>query len=165
MRERLVELGFAARVPQGVRWIEHRRRDALELWLAGYATTLRPRLFLGAYQTPDVDPGALEARLERASIAFRYGGTAAAFRLDPYYRGVRTVIHTPRFGPEEQRTLRAVPRRDGPLLALRTFGTLAERGAAPNTVHPLLVYAELLADPDPRAREAAERIRRGSVLS
>ena len=60
--------------------------------------------------------------------------------------------------------MKAVPRRDGPLLVLRTFGALAERGAAPKTVHPLLVYAELLADPDPRAHEAADRIRREWVL-
>jgi hypothetical protein len=38
-------------------------------------------------------------------------------------------------------------------------GTLVFKGAKPKTVHPLLVYADLLAKPSDRAADAAEEVR------
>ena len=55
--------------------------------------------------------------------------------------------------------LKALPSKNGPLTILRTKGPLMLEGAKPRTVHPLLVYAELLAVPNERAAETAVEIR------
>jgi hypothetical protein len=90
LRERLVELGLVAQGPKGYTWMPHGPRKALDLWLAGYATSVRQGLLMGTYQTQDADPGALEERiapiLDRAG-SWRWGGGAASHRLTP--RGVR----------------------------------------------------------------------------
>jgi hypothetical protein len=62
-----------------------------------------------------------------------------------------------------QRALRLLPDRTGPVVLLKPFGAMVYwkefdgRMVAP----PWLVYAELLTSDDPRAREAAEELRRG----
>jgi len=64
--------------------------------------------------------------------------------------------------PALQRALRLLPDRDGPVVLLKPFGKVVYwrqfdgRMVAP----PWLVYAELLVSGDPRAREAAEELRR-----
>jgi AcrR family transcriptional regulator len=138
----------------------HRRAELIDRWVAGYLDTLRPRLWIGAYRTPDNAPDALEARL-RAHLGTRwaYGGAAAAWRLTEYYRSPVTVIHAPEFDPGAARALRALPAQDGPLRVVGVPGPLAFQGAAADTAHPLLVYAELWASDDDRARNAALEIR------
>jgi hypothetical protein len=55
--------------------------------------------------------------------------------------------------------LRALPAQDGPLTILRAAGKIGFEGILPKTVHPLLVFTELLATGKERAREAAQEIR------
>ena len=56
--------------------------------------------------------------------------------------------------------VRAVPAQDeGNLTILRTPGIVAFEGSEPHLAHPLLVYSEMLASPEPRMREAAQEIR------
>ena len=57
------------------------------------------------------------------------------------------------------RRLRLLPARTGELAVLAAPGPLAYEGEVPRTVHPLLVYGELLAGRDDRAREAAAEVR------
>jgi hypothetical protein len=55
--------------------------------------------------------------------------------------------------------LRALPANDGPFIIYRTPSKVAFEGIAPRTVPPLLVFAELMATGDSRARETAKEIR------
>lgn len=144
-------------------------RQLLDLWLAGYDTHVRPRLFVGTYRTPHADPLDLEAAIEdwaegaeRAGgpkdFLWAYGAGAAAYRLTAYYRGEDTVLHVAGDPADLLRELKALKAADGPLRVLGAPGTVAFEGAAPRTVHPLLVYSELHAEGHERARDAARQV-------
>ena len=158
--ERLEEEGLIGR------GVKHRQVLALtpilDKWLVGYENLVRPRLRIGTFRTLDPDPDALEARVEvelEKDPNWAWGGGAAAMRLTGYYRGENTVLYHDHPPPDLHRRLRAIPAHDGPLTILRTPGKIALRGELPRTVHPLLVYTELVGEQNERAREAAANIR------
>jgi hypothetical protein len=139
-----------------------RRDDLVERWIAGYAETLRPQLLAGRFQTPDKDPRTLEDRV--AALLGRegtwaWGGAAAAFRLTRHYRSDETVLHVEAAASDLPRRLKALPHQSGRLILLGVPGPLAFRGKAPHTVHPLLIYTELVLTGSDRAREAASELR------
>ena len=129
--------------------------------MAGYATVVRPRLLVGRYRTNDADPETLEERIEKAlgeTVTWAWGGGAAAMRLTKLYRGEATVLHVDVPPADLARRLRALPAEGGPLTILQGPGRIAFEGALPRTVHPLLVYTELLTARSARARDAAREI-------
>lgn len=137
-------------------------KGLLDRWLAGYSTNVRPRLLIGTYRTAEPDPKALERRLESVlgdKPRWAYGGGAAAIRLLRHYRGERTVVHLQAAAPDLRKQLGAFRADDGPLVLIRAPGEVAFKGVKTRTVHPLLIYTELLAAGDPRSREAAVEIR------
>jgi hypothetical protein len=64
IRKRLVDLGILMQTGRTFRWVPGRHKDALDTFVTGYFTTLRPGLVLGRFRTPDPDPRALEKRVE-----------------------------------------------------------------------------------------------------
>lgn len=183
VRDKLAELGWTVKRKSGVTWVPGALPKARELWLRGYQMTLRPSLLLQRYRPRQpMEIPALEAELEARldqRYTWRWGGAAAAFRLDAYYRGDTTVVHLDAPGislPELTKTLRMIPDPAGPVAFLRKPGALAfELGRAalslprettgnvvqtvqPKTVHPLLIWAELLEEGNDRASEAAAEI-------
>jgi len=161
LRQRLVELGLVVRGAKGYMWTQQGRRKALDLWLAGYATSVRQGLFVGAYRTQDADPGAREDRIAPIldkCCPWRWGGGSASDRMTGYFHGEKTVVHVVDSPADLPRSLRAVPASDGPLIVLRSPGPKGIDGITPDTAHPLLVYTELLTDGGERAREAAEEL-------
>lgn len=138
------------------------KKTLLDRWLNGYSTLVRPRLLVGQYRTQDMDPSALEGRIEQVLTddkPWGWGGGAAAHRLLGFYRGSRTILHLADPSDEIIRSLKALSSTDGELIVLRTPGHIAFEGAVPRTVHPLLVYTELLTEGTDRARESAAMIR------
>jgi len=138
------------------------QKTLLDRWLSGYATLVRPRLLVGQYRTQDTDPSALAGRIEQVLIddkPWAWGGGAAANRLTGFYRGSKTILHLAEPSDTTIRSLRGLPSNEGELTVLRTPGHIAFEGAAPHTVHPLLVYTELLTEGTDRARESAAMIR------
>ena len=161
LRQRLLEDGFIFKTRGGHHWSERRKDDALRLWLNGYETTVRPSLLFGTYRTR-TDPDQLEQDITASFPAlgipeFRWGGTSAGFRFTRYYRGPRTTVHVHALPAELPTKLRALPDPHGNLVVMDAFGTINWQ---PNseTVHPLLVYSEMLRSGDERARDAAEGI-------
>lgn len=133
----------------------------LERWIVGYATQVRPRLLIGTYRTADHDPADLEKHIEDTlgdKMPWGFGGGAAAARLVRHYRGERTVVHLEVAPADLPKRLQALRADDGPLLLLRMPARVAFNGAKPRTVHPLLIYTELLVTGEPRAREAANEV-------
>ena len=136
--------------------------DLVERWIAGYAETLRPRLLVGRFETPDRDPPTLEDRVAGIlgeARTWAWGGAAAAFRLTRHYRSDETVLHMNTASPDLLKRLKAIPHRSGRLIVVGVPGPLAFRGRAPRTVHPLLIYTELVLTGSDRAREAASELR------
>ena len=139
-----------------------RRGDLVERWIAGYAEMLRPQLLAGRFQTPDKDPPSLEDRVATLlgpDGTWAWGGAAAAFRLTKHYRSDETVLHVQAASSDLPKRLKAVPHTAGRLILLGVPGPLAFRGKAPHTVHPLLIYTELVLTGSDRAREAASEVR------
>jgi hypothetical protein len=161
MRNRLLEEGYIFETKTKAAWHPTRLRDALTLWLHGYDTAVRSALQRGTYRTQDAMPGDLEQRLVQElgekQIDFRWGGGAAAFRLTGHYRGETTVVHVRDAADDINRGLRAVRDTRGNLVLMDAFGSINWKPGT-NTVHPLLVYSELLHASSERAREAAQEV-------
>lgn len=159
IRLRLVDLSVAYRDGKTYGWVPEESDNAMEMFLAGYATTLRPDILVGRYRTQDADPGLREDRIRptlKQCTEFRWGGgTAANELLDGYYHGPNTVIHVAEPRADLPRKLKAVPDRNGPLVVLQFPGPLGLEGQTSTSAHPLLVYAELMAEGGGRARETA----------
>jgi hypothetical protein len=136
--------------------------ELVERWIAGYAEMLRPRLFAGRFQTLDKDPPTLEDRVAGVlgrDETWAWGGAAAAFHLTKHYRSDETVLHVEAASSDLPKRLNALPHSAGRLIVLGVPGPLAFRGMAPHTVHPLLIYTELVLTGSDRAREAASELR------
>jgi hypothetical protein len=159
LRDRLLAEGLAVRSSEGNRWAPRARRQALDRWLVGYSDLVRPRLMFGAYRTQNEAPEDLEhlvlERLGASSHGWRWGGSAAGYRLLKHYRGKRTVVHLERFDPWLPRELLALLDPEGPLVLMGFPGPVAMQGATPDTAHPLLVCSEMIAEGGDRPREAA----------
>ena len=156
---RLCDEGFLVYRDDKLAWVDRPLSPLLERWLAGYASSVRPKLYVGRYRLPAQTPPEVERWLEAKLGQVRFSGTAGAFRLDRHYRGPHTIIH---LEPSEQsrRALEAAPSPDGELVWLAPMSAAGNEGKTTDTVHPLLIYSELMVDPDPRAREAAELLRK-----
>jgi hypothetical protein len=137
------------------------QRAVLDRWLSAYAEVVRPAWLVGRYRPQARDPEAVERMIEAAwnKRSWVYGGAAAGWRMTEFYRGGETVLHVDAVTDEALRQLRVLPDRTGPLTILRTPGTIAYEGSAARLAHPLLVYTEMMASTDSRAREAAAEIR------
>ena len=162
MRQRLMAEEYVVSTSKGPRWLERRRDDALSLWLHGYETSVRPSLVWGTYRTQKADPDVLEKQLEETFKAtevseHRWGGSTAGYRLTRYYRGERTTVHVHSTPTDLVRRLRALPDPDGNFVLMKAFGTINWE-APDKTVHPLLVYSEMLQERSERAREAAQEL-------
>jgi hypothetical protein len=156
---RLVQEGLISPV-QGQRRILD-PKAMLERWMLGYET-LRPRMIMGRFRTQDADPAAMEERVKKElgeSVVWAWGGGSAAMRITKHYHGEDTVLHVCDPANDLPRRLRALPAIDGPLIIQRTPNKTAFEGIEPHTVHPLMVYADLMINADPRARETALEIR------
>jgi hypothetical protein len=141
--------------------------DIADRLVSGYSQILRPKLVIGRYRYPDSSVDEFLARLAETTrtqkIPYALTGSPAADAMQHFYRSSEVPLFLDLEGPGIQRALRLLPDRTGPVVLLRPFGTMVYwkefdgRMVAP----PWLVYAELLTSDDPRAREAAEELRRG----
>jgi hypothetical protein len=86
--------------------------------------------------------------------------------LQKFYRGLELPIFIESLNDQLRRQLRIIPDKSGPLIFLRSFGSIPfwrESGSVP-IAHPWLIYSELMYSPDPRAHEAAEEIKREYLI-
>ena len=153
---------YIVKTGHGFRWIPRRQQDALSLWLHGYETTVRPSLVWGAYRTSDASPEDLENRIvstfnDVGISEFRWGGSAAGFRLTEYYRGERTIVHVHATPGDLRQRLRMLSDPRGNLVLMNAFGEINWQ-VDQQTVHPLLVYSEMLREKSERAHEAAQEV-------
>ena len=141
--------------------------DIADRLVSGYSQILRPKLVIGRYRYPDSSVDEFLARLAETTrtqkIPYALTGSPAADAMQHFYRSSEVPLFLDLEGPGIQRALRLLPDRTGSVVLLRPFGAMVYwkefdgRMVAP----PWLVYAELLTSDDPRAREAAEELRRG----
>jgi hypothetical protein len=132
-----------------------RKQQLLEHWVAAFPNRLRPKLLLGRYTAPD--PKWWEqTRIE--DFHAHWGGEIAAARLTGYLKPELVTVYIRdlpgRFLAANR--LRTDPR--GNVEILKAFWDTKCDWTSPEIVHPLLVYADLLATGDTRNLETARRI-------
>ena len=164
VRQQLVDRGL---LKKSGRDFEIRERARLqEELLRGYEFALRPKLLIGRFRTPQNDLDNILAEFKKAfremSIRWSVTGGPAASALQKFYRGLELPIFIDSFPDQLRRRLRIIPDKNGPVIFLRSFGTVPFwRDAEPFPLaHPWLIYSELMNSSDPRAHEAAEELKR-----
>ena len=151
-------------VPRGKRldWTPWGRKEALDLFVAGFATTLQPSFALGRFRPQEAPLGRLEALVSRElgrTRTWGFGGGAACERLTGHFRGDDTLVYVTEWpGAGLAAKLRLLADPAGLVSFARSPGPLALESPQPQAVHPLLAYVDLLTNPDERAREGAREI-------
>lgn len=154
----LADRGLAVAVQRRRQWTPGRRKDAIDTWLAGFRSVLAPALLVGRFRAKETDPREFERRIEPVLDGlgeWRYGGGAAAMRLAHHYRGDTTVLYLRDAPLDFPARLRLARDAAGPIVIARAPGAVAFESPEPRSVHPLLAYADLLAEGHERASEAA----------
>ena len=155
--------GFIVRTGRtGHAWATERPHALFDRFLEAWRSYLRTSVVevaLESSRDPEQIESDVEALLAAEGVPFGFGGTAGATRIEPWYRGARTVLHIQgHWRPAWNRRLRVAPTRREPSIIV--FRTMGEEDLAPGTshAHPLLLCAEMLAAADPREREFAQRL-------
>ena len=164
-RARFVERGILLDTSRGPAWAPRGWKDALDLFIQGFTTTLAPQLAIGRYRAMQRDPAALEAELQMrlaalGDVEWRWGGGAASARMTGYFRGDQTVLYVKEARHGLAKLLQLRPDREGPVRLATAPGPLAFESSVQDCVHPLLAYVDLLAEGDERARDGAAEIYR-----
>ncbi len=161
LRTRLVADGVLVEARGALVWAPGGRRRGIDLFLTGFGA-LAAKLTVGRYRARGANVREHEAELtphlDRLG-EWRWGGGAAADRLTGFYRGDRTVLYLREAPPPDAlRRLPLVPDREGNVVLRVAVGPLALRGPKPQAAHPLLVYADLVAEGNERSALAAEQV-------
>jgi hypothetical protein len=164
-RSRFVERGILLDTARGPVWAPRGWKDALDLFIQGFMTTLAPQLAIGRFRAMQRDPDALEAELQMrlaalGDVEWRWGGGAASARMTGYFRGDQTVLYVKEARHGLAKLLHLRPDSEGPVRLSTAPGPLAFESAVHDCVHPLLAYVDLLAEGDERARDGAAEIYR-----
>jgi len=150
----LVELGFMLNMKKrGKRLM--RKDELLQRWVTAFTEQLRPRLILGHYE------GAhgwwKQTRFE--PLRAQWGGEVAAAKLTQYLEPQVVTIYTTAQQLDQlliENRLRQA--RHGNVEILKRFWLPVEPWQYEDIVHPILVYADLLATGDERNIETARMV-------
>ena len=147
----LAESGFMTSDGTGVRLV--RRPELLERWVAAYAEHVRHKLVVGRYRAAEADWWTA-ATLPKTAL---WGGEAAAARLTGYLKPEVITIY--RFGDLNRFILQHDLRMDhaGKVEILDAFWSSPDLRQG-DCVHPLLVYADLIASGIDRNIETAKTL-------
>jgi hypothetical protein len=163
VRQQLLERGLLRQSKSGFHIVD--RSVLHDELLQGYERALRPKLVLGRFRSPDVEPEGVIDRVRSSfsdsSVKWSLTGGPAANLLQRFYRGVDVPLFVETLPDVTRRRLRLLPDKTGPLTFLNSFGTLPfwKEIEGVMVAHPWLIYAELMSSPDPRAHEAAQEIK------
>jgi hypothetical protein len=137
----------------------HRARELIDLWAEGYRVRLHARLRLGRFGIDSSEWWRTSTEEVRAAGG-QWGSETALWAIGANLRPVRGVVYLDAVPPAliAALRLRRDDRPDAPVELRRRFWTLPAL-AESDTVPTLLVYADLLADGDPRLIEAAAELR------
>ena len=143
-----------------------RAGELIDLWASGYATQLRPKIVLQRFRAPGMlDEAVTKFRemTEQQTLKWVLTGAFGSDVLTQYLRGDRLSIIVEMRTPGSMTLPAWSPSAEGPITLLRSFSPVAVRPFKIRdgwpAAHPLLVYAELLADGRSRELEAAQTVR------
>jgi hypothetical protein len=137
----------------------HRTRELVDLWADGYRNRLHVQLRLGRFGIDTPEWWLVSQEAVRAAGG-QWGSETALWAIGANLRPARGVVYLDAVSPDMVAALRLRrdDRPDAPLELRRRFWTIPAL-ADSDTVPTLLIYADLLADGDPRLIEAAAELR------
>jgi hypothetical protein len=143
-----------------------RKKDLFDRWVQGYASRLRPKLFLGDFRAPTKElttvVGTIQKYALQHGILWGMTGGFGADALIHHYRGTTLTIFIEKWSEKVLKELRWLPSEGGPITVLKEFSPLifdmSEKKERFPVVHPLLIYAELLYRGSERDLETAQLI-------
>ena len=131
-------------------------KELLDRWLLAYHDNQRNTLLVGQYQRHDESLD----RIPLDKLKAAWGAEAAAERLTNFLRAETITIYIHDHGQNIEKLKlygQLNPEKGGKLEVLRAFWRYKDP-TPNNCVHPVLVYADLMATGDPRNAEAAQLI-------
>lgn len=154
----LEQRGHLIALPKGRRLQATRR--LLDEWALIYARTVRPKTLQTTYVTPRFRTWS-DWNVHAPDVL--WGGEPAANLLVKHLRPGILTLYTEKLPPRLLLELQAVPAgplaRDNLLEVRKPFwGTTPQPPARPDSVHPVLVYGDLLATGDGRCIETAAMV-------
>jgi len=156
----LKEMGFLRRRGDNSLYLAQ-KDDLVKRWVMAYPEQLRPKLTLGTFRGPE--KWWLHGRLPSQDTM--WSGEVAAHKMTDYLHPETVTIYC---RPQKLNGLLLSNRlsRDpvGNIEILEKFWNNDDKSAYGELVHPLLVYADLIASGDPRNAEAAEKIYEQHIL-
>lgn len=138
-------------------------RKLLELWVEGYRARLHAQLRLGRFDADSNEWWRTSAEAVRGAGG-QWGSETALWAKGANLRPARGIVYVDAVPPAlvAALRLRRDDRADAPAELRRRFWATSAF-AESDTVPPLLIYADLLADGDPRLIEAAAELRGGDA--
>ncbi|OGC96496.1 MAG: hypothetical protein A2W25_15020 [candidate division Zixibacteria bacterium RBG_16_53_22] len=131
------------------------KRELINWWVKEYADKLRPKLLLGRFETDDYERFQLT---DVTRFNARWGGETAAGIMTNYLRSEVFTIYARRPINDLILKLRLRNRPAGKIEIRQRFWNFEDGRQSKGLVHPILVYADLLATADPRNIETAKII-------
>lgn len=166
-------VGYVMNDLEGLGFIEKRagthqlrkRTDLMDRWATGYTERLRPKLSRGRFQfLPSRTATGWQSHLSNL-WATKWGGEPGADLLTGAFRPELLTLYTREDTSTVCQELEAAPDPEGSIEILDMFWDPVElekqddsAGSTMEHVPPLLIYADLVASADPRARRAAKKI-------
>ena len=145
-----------------------RRKELFDRWVQGYASRLRPKLFIGEYRSLEKNFKSVlkifhRYMLERGILWCVTGGVGAD-ELIHHYQGKTLTLFVEHWHHDdaELKELKWLPSSEGTIAILNGFSPrvfqLDDKQQRTPVAHPLLVYAELLYHGTDRDLETAKLI-------
>jgi len=135
------------------------REALLNRWTETFHTVLRPKLVQGRFRF--ATPKDREHWQQKNLYQIFWGGEPAGALLTKYLHPEKFAVYSEMPKTEVMKQLHLVPDNHGEVELLKPFwNTEQTQKEFPNTVPPLLAYAELNASLDSRNRDTAERIKK-----
>ena len=132
-----------------------RKEGLLGRWVDMYPVRLRPKNIVGRYGAPDIEWWKNE---ELADLTAYWGGEIAAAKLTKYLKPLVITIYVKGNPGRLILKHKIMKEPNGNIELLKAFWDFEYEWEFPNLVHPILIYADLLATGDARNIETAEII-------
>lgn len=128
----------------------------MERWMIAYPEQLRPKLETGRYRAPD--PNWWQTA-DLHNLQAYWGGEVAADRMTQYLKPqIITIYVMEEWAGKLKITNRLRKDPAGDIEILKTFWDVEGKFNQADIVHPILIYADLIASGDPRNIETAQII-------
>ena len=150
----LIREGYVMRLGRFKRRLVEPKR-LLDAWVPPYVRDLRPRLLLGRFEADDIK---WWRKTDLRPYGGLWGGEPAAARLTKHLKPETLTIYANKILPRLVAEKGLKKYEAGRIDFRKKFWRFETDDGTTGTVPPVLVYADLLALADPRARETAEQI-------